>query len=177
MTAAAFPTKERLTPWWVVLLEGIFAVFIGIMLLRTPLKTTLVLVQALGIYWFITGILSIVLIFVDRTGWGWKLISGILGIIAGLLVIQNPIGATVVVPVTFVLILGIVGILSGIINLIEAFQGKGWGAGILGVLSIIFGIFLVLRPAMGALSLPFVVGIFAIVGGILAIIMAFRLKD
>ena len=64
----------------------------------------------------------------------------------------------------------------GIIGLIQAFQGAGWGAGILGALSILLGLVLIFNPIIGAATLPWVLGIFGVVGGILAIIAAFRLR-
>jgi uncharacterized membrane protein HdeD (DUF308 family) len=167
---------EKSIPWWLVLIEGIFAIIIGFLLLSKPGMTTAVLVQVLGIYWFIAGILNIIGIFIDHTAWGWKLIIGILGIIAGLLIIRHPLWSTLLVPTTIIIVLGIEGLIIGAINIVRAFRGGGWGMGILGALSILFGIILLANPKIAALTLPFVLGIFAIVGGILAIIMAFRMR-
>ncbi len=61
-------------------------------------------------------------------------------------------------------------------GLIAAFQGGGWGAGIMGGISIVIGILLLGNIWAAALVLPWVIGIFAIVGGIFAIIMAFRMR-
>lgn len=176
MATAAMTKEQQLVPWWVVLIEGIAALILGILLLVSPGTTTVVLIQFLGIYWFIIGIIDIVRIFIDRTAWGWKLFSGIIGILAGLAIIQYPLWATLLVPTVMVWLFGFFGIVIGVIGLIQAFQGAGWGAGILGVLSILFGILLVLNPVAGALTLPFIFGILGIVGGVAAIIMAFRLK-
>ena len=167
---------NKLTPWWLVLINGIAALIIGIFLISAPGATTLFLVQVLGIYWLISGIFQIIAMFIDSTAWGWKLFAGILGIIAGILVLQHPLGSTILLPATLVIILGVEGIIFGIVGLIAAFQGGGWGAGIMGVLSIIFGIILLANPLLGAAALPWVLGIFGIVGGIAAIIAAFRMK-
>lgn len=177
MTAQAAVSSGRQTYWWLVLLQGIAALILGILLLTNPLATTVVLVQFLGIWWFVGGMFDIVGMFLDRTAWGWKLFSGILGIIAGILILQHPIWATVLVPTTLVLMMGFFGIVIGIISLIRAFQGAGWGTGVLGVLSILFGLVLVANPLLAALGLPWVLGIFGIVGGIAAIVMAFRLRS
>jgi uncharacterized membrane protein HdeD (DUF308 family) len=168
--------EKQFLPWWVVLLEGIAAIIIGVLLLTAPGSTLAFLILVLGFYWLISGIFSIVAIFVDSSQWGWKLFIGILGIIAGIVVIQHPLWATILVPTVAVIVIGIQGIIVGIVGLIQAFQGGGWGVGILGVLSIIFGLILLFNPLVGAVALPFVLGIFGIVGGVLAIIAAFRLK-
>ncbi len=163
-------------PWWLVLLEGIAAIIIGFLLLTTPVKTTFVFIQVLGIYWFVSGIFGIVSIFIDSSQWGWKLFAGILGIIAGVLIIQHPLWSTALVPATVVIILGLQGIIIGIVKLIQAFQGAGWGAGLLGVLSILLGIFLLANAFLASLALPWVFGVFAIVGGIFALVAAFQIK-
>jgi uncharacterized membrane protein HdeD (DUF308 family) len=172
-TAAAAPAS---VPWWAVLLQGIAAIILGILLLAAPGATTFVLVQFLGIYWLVSGTFALVSIFLDRTHWVWKLISGILGIIAGILIVQHPMWSAILVPATLVLLLGIQGIIVGVINLFQAFNGGGFGIGILGVLSILFGLVLVFNPLGAAIALPWVLGVLAIVGGAAAIYMAFRLK-
>ena len=120
--------------------------------------------------------MRIVSIFIDSAQWGWKLFIGILGIIAGIIVIRHPAISTIVVPTIAVWLVGLLGIVIGVISIIQAFQGGGWGVGILGVLSILFGIVLIANPLIGALALPWVLGIFGIVGGIAAIIYSFRLR-
>jgi uncharacterized membrane protein HdeD (DUF308 family) len=176
MTAATTQNQAPTIPWWVVLIEGIAAIILGILLLINPGSTTVLIIQFLGIYWFIDGIMSIVRIFIDKTAWGWKLFSGIIGILAGIAIIQYPLWATLLVPTVMVWLFGFFGIIIGVIGLIQAFQGAGWGAGILGVLSILFGIVLLANPVIGALTLPFIFGFLGIVGGIAALVMAFRLK-
>ncbi len=70
------------TPWWAILVQGIFSVIIGLLLLTNPAATTLVIVQVIGIYWLVSGVFSITGIFIDRSLWGWKLIAGLIGIFA-----------------------------------------------------------------------------------------------
>ena len=168
--------EEQVTPWWLVLINGIAVLILGILLLTNTKATLFIMIQFLGIYWLVAGIFSIIGIFVDKTSWGWKLFSGILGIIAGILVLNHPLWSAILVPTTLVFILGIQGIIVGILGIVQAFKGAGWGAGILGALSIIFGIVLMMNPILGAAALPWVLGIFGVVGGIFAIIAAFRMR-
>ena len=176
MAETTMSSQEDLVPWWVVLIEGIAAIIIGILLLVNPRITTAVLIQFLGIYWFIVGIIDIVRIFMDSSNWGWKLFSGIIGILAGIAIIQYPLWATFLVPTVLVWVFGFFGIIIGVIGLIQAFQGAGWGAGILGILSILFGLLLIFNAFVASLTLPFIFGILAIVGGLAALIMAFRMR-
>ena len=177
MTAGVIERADRSgIPWWLVLLQGIALIILGILFLTNPGMTTVVAVQFLGIYWMIIGIFSLVSMFVDSSMWGWKLISGILGIIAGIIILQHPIWSPLVVGSVLVIVLGIQGIIVGLIQLIHAFKGAGWAMGLLGVLSIIIGIILLANIWAFTLALPLVIGIFALIGGVLAIIGAFQIK-
>jgi uncharacterized membrane protein HdeD (DUF308 family) len=165
--------KEGKTPWWVILLQGFFAAFIGLLLLISPGATTLVLVQFMGFYWLISGIFTIVSIFLDRTMWGWKLFGGIIGILAGFAVIQNPLWSALILPSTLVLLLGINGIVFGGVYLLQAFRGAGWGMAILGVISALFGVVLLANPLLGAFTLAITLGFLGLGGGIAAMIYSF----
>lgn len=164
--------------WWLVLIQGIATLLIGIFLLTDPVLTSRMIVFYIGIYWLVTGVLSLVRIFTDRGNTVWKLISGIIGILAGWFLVSNITdGATLVFGIAAVIILGVQGIIMGIFGLVESFQGAGWGPGIIGVISIIIGLMLLGSPLGYALVLPWVIGIFAIVGGIFTIFFAFRLRS
>jgi uncharacterized membrane protein HdeD (DUF308 family) len=177
MTAQAVRQEgPAMVPWWLVLLEGIALVILGILWLGTPAQTSIVLIQVLGIYWLIGGIFKIIAIFLDSSLWGWKLLAGVLGILAGLVVLNHPFWSPLVVFGTLVIVLGIQGIIYGAVGLYQAFKGAGWGTGILGGLSIIFGIYLLFNIGASTLVVPWVLSIFAIVGGIMSIIVAFRLR-
>ena len=178
MTAAVDQSPAREVPWWLVLLEGILAIILGGLLLANPAHTFGVIVQVIAIYWLIGGIFKIISIFLDHTMWGWKLFAGIIGILAGMVLLSSSWWQSALMfGVTITWVIGFFGIVYGVIGLIQAFQGAGWGAGILGVLSIIFGLILVMNPVGGALALPWVIGIFLIVGGIAAIFAAFQLRS
>ena len=116
---------------------------------------------------------NIVWIFFEKSQWGWKLFSGILGIIAGLLILDNPLWSTLLVPTTLIIVMGVWGLMIGIVGLIQAFMGGGWGAAVLGILSIIFGIILLANPLIAAATLPFLLGAFAVIGGIGALVKFF----
>src|SRR5215203_5861959 len=164
MTAFAQRTEGMDSPWWLVLLEGIAAAIIGLFLLTAPGATLFVLVQVLGI-------------FIDTSLWGWKLVGGVLGILAGIVVLQHPLWSSVLVPAIYLIILGIQGLISGGVSLVLAFSGGGWGAGILGALSIVFGLVLLFNVWIGVAVLPYILGAVGIVGGGLAIAVAFAMRS
>lgn len=179
--ATATQTASAKEQWWVPLVLGIIVILLGLLLLAHPAETSIWIAWAVGIYWFITGVINLVMLFVDRTMWGWKLAIGILGILAGLVVIdalsKTPLIATVGLASIYVWILGLQGLVIGIVEIVQAFRGAGWGVGILGALSVLFGGFLLFNPFPASLALPVVFGILGIAAGIAAIVMAFRVKN
>ncbi len=167
--------------WWVPLIQGIAAVILGILLLTYPGATLTVIAGIVGFYWLISGVMNLVAMFVDHSMWGWKLFIGILGILAGLVVVSNifqhPLATTIGLATIYVWVLGLQGIIIGVIEIIQAFQGAGWGRGILGVLSLIIGIFLMGNAFLVSFAVPFVFGLLLIIFGGLAIFMAFKYKN
>jgi uncharacterized membrane protein HdeD (DUF308 family) len=177
-SAMQMQTKAR--PWWLTLINGILALIVGGVLLWAPVKAKvdvyMLLVWFLGFYWLFRGIFDIVYMFIDHTAWGWKLFMGIVGIMAGSYILMYPVASGLVLPKIFVLVLGIWGLIEGIVLLIMAFQGGGWGAGILGALAIIFGIALCANYYVAGMGLSFLwaAAIMGVVGGIFLIVRAFQ---
>src|SRR5215471_241571 len=169
-------TAITATPWRLVLLEGIAGLLIGILLLTQTGVTLFTLIVFVGVYWFVTGILQLVMLFVDSTQWGWHLFSGVIGILAGLVVIRHPAWSAVLIPTTLVWMLGIAGVIVGLVSFVHAFMGGGWAAAILGVISIILGGLLLFNTVVATVVLVYAVAIWAIIGGIFAIVGAFLLR-
>ena len=178
-TASTQPTSvaDDLRPMkWLVIIQGVAGIILGLLLLTAPGISSLILVQFLAIYWLVSGVIGLVSLIWDRTQWGWKVAGGILGIIAGVAVMRHPMYATVLVGTTLVIFMGILALAFGVMNLVRAFSaGGGWGLGLLGVLDVIIGLFLIFNPLAGAIALPIVLGAFILVGGIASIIMAWRM--
>ncbi len=176
-TKSAQSMKKALDiPWWLLLIDGIALFILGILFFLNPTMTSRILVTFLGIYWFINGILKIIHIFMDKRMWGLKLFAGILGILAGLLILASPIGMTFVTGSVLVITLGFLGLFLGTAELIQAFQGSGWGVGILGAVSILIGLLLLINTWVVTLALPAILGTLSLIGGIAAAAYAFQLR-
>lgn len=157
-----------------LLLGGIASLIFGILLLSWPGATLEVIMLLVGLWWLIQGIFMIFGIFIDRTGWIWKLIGGIIGVLAGILVLQHPYQAAVIVPATLALILGILGLSMGILLVIAAFSGDGLGTGILGIISIIIGLLFIFNVWVGAAALVWGIGILMVASGIAGLYWAYK---
>jgi uncharacterized membrane protein HdeD (DUF308 family) len=176
MASAALGVR-RSDVWWIFLLEGIAAILFGLLLLFRPGETLLVLAIFLGFYLLFVGVLELVRVFVDRSvPWYWSLLIGILGIAAGILVLNNVIATAIILPATVVIYLGVLSIVMGVVGIIGGFAGGGIGSFILGVISLLIGILLLSAPLNAALAVPFVFGILLLIEGVALIIWAFKVK-
>ena len=158
--------------WWVFLLQGLAGIILGLMLLTEPGATVVALTTLLGFYWLIIGVLALVQVFVDRsTPWIWSLLSGIVGILAGLFVLRHPLIVALTVPTVFVIILGVQGLVMGVIGIIGGFQGGGVGSFILGVVNVLVGLLLLGSPVAAAFAVPTVFGALLLIQGAVLLIL------
>ena len=175
--AIATSQPQQSNIWWLFLLQGIAGILLGVMLIAEPDATLFALVTFLGFYWLITGMLALVRVFVDRSvPWIWSLLSGIVGVLAGLLVLKHPLLATLTVPTVLVIILGVQGLIMGALELVEGFKGGGIGSFILGVLNLLIGLLLLSSPVAAALAVPLVFGVLLLVQGGAHVVWAFRVR-
>jgi uncharacterized membrane protein HdeD (DUF308 family) len=173
----AAATTHKSDVWWIFLLEGIAAIVFGILLLTQPAATLVALVIFLGFYWLFVGVLELVRMFVDRSvPWYWSLLIGVLGIAAGIIVLNHPMFAAVVLPTAIVVWLGVLGLVIGFFAIIGGFTGGGIGSFIFGVINVIIGLILLGSPMAAALAVPFVFGILLLIEGVALIIWAFKVK-
>jgi uncharacterized membrane protein HdeD (DUF308 family) len=129
------------------------------------------------LYLFIEGILRIISIFLDASLWGLKLVMGILGILAGIVVLNHPLLSAIAVPTYAVYVVGFLAVFEGVVGPIHAFKGGGSNAGISGVLTTIIGLILVFNPTFGVVALPLVLEALLAAGGIASVVMSFRLRS
>jgi uncharacterized membrane protein HdeD (DUF308 family) len=183
--AQATTEKSVAQYWWLWLLEGFAIILIGWWLLAKPSVTTLALVQILGLYWFIAGIVDIVMALVDRDEEhrGLKLFGGIIGIIAGWWVMNNALFAGVLTPTIFLWIMAFSFIINGIIKVfvgnaqLTGGYKRSWGAFFMGLFYGLMGLMLLAMPLIAGLAtLVLTAGLLALIGGIVTVVMAFQIK-
>jgi len=166
----------QLFPWWLLLLWGILALFLGVALLLTPAITTELLITFMGAWWLVGGIFSLASLAVDKSNMGWKIFIAVINIIAGILILLKPLYATAFILGFFVIFIAFWACFVGAAHLFQAFTKKDWGNGLLGIISLIFGIVLLFNPLTSIILLPFVAGGFAIVMGLCSIFVSFTAK-
>ena len=168
--------EETLVPWWLILLQGIAATILGVLLITQTGLTIASVTIFLGVYWCILGVMDLVHMFTNPAGWGWKLFSGIIGILAGLVLIRHPLWSAAIGTSVLVWIVGTLGLLFGAIGVVRALGGGGWGMALSGLLSMVLGLLLIFHTAVTVVVLVYTVAIVAIVGGIIAIIGAIVMR-
>ena len=185
MTASSASSAQATTlqsaprPWWLTLILGIAAFVTGGILLWAPTKTAVdtyqLLIALIGLYWLIRGFMDIIYMFVDHRQWGWKLFMGLVGIIAGWYILAYPIAAGVALPRTFVLVLGLWALMDGIVLLLMAFRGGGWGAGLMGGLAIVLGLILLgdYGQLGSGITMVWSAAVVMVIGGIAMMVGAF----
>ncbi|MCX6701070.1 MAG: DUF308 domain-containing protein [Methanomicrobiales archaeon] len=164
-------------PWWIILVLGVAVLILGMAFLTWPYITLMMVVTFAGAYWFVSGIFSLVSIFVNRSHLEWKLLIGILGVIAGFVILMYPLFSTILLPAMLVIFIGVWGLLIGGSHIALGFGTKDWGSVLLGLLAIIFGLLIIAHPLITIAMLPFIFGGFGIIGGIIAIILSFHIRN
>jgi uncharacterized membrane protein HdeD (DUF308 family) len=111
-----------------------------------------------------------------RAKWGWIVALGIVYVIAGCVAL----GSVVMATVASVLIVGVMMIVAGVAEIINAFQCKGWGRFLiwvlLGALYIVAGFITFENPLFAAAILTLLLGASLVASGIMRIILAFSMK-
>lgn len=94
-------------------LLGALSILVGLLCLRAPLQTAVVLGLLIGATWVVTGVIGIFTAIGagPGTGRGWKITSGVVSVLGGAVVLVYP-GASVVV---LTWLLGIVLVVTGVI--------------------------------------------------------------
>lgn len=164
--------------WWLVLVRGIAAIIFGILALIWPGITLLVLVIFFGAYAIVDGIFSIFSAFQQGEGSrAWLIISGILGILAGLVAFIWP-GIT---SLALLYVIAFWAIFTGIAEIMDGIRlrkviDNEWTLILAGALSVAFGVLLLIWPGAGMLSLVWLIAIFAILYGIALVVLSFKVK-
>jgi uncharacterized membrane protein HdeD (DUF308 family) len=100
---------------------GVLSVIVGFALLRTPFQSVEVFIFVLGIFWLVQGVMTFVSAFSQKHGRNWRLFMGLLGILAGIIILTYPISSAV----TLAFIGGIWLVVLGFMQIFAGFQLRG----------------------------------------------------
>jgi len=107
---------------------------------------------------------------------GWIVALGVVYLLAGFIAL----GSVVMATVASVLVVGVMMIIAGVAELINAFQIKSWGKfliwALLGVLYIVAGFATFENPLFAAVLLTLILGASLVASGVVRIFLAFNMK-
>jgi uncharacterized membrane protein HdeD (DUF308 family) len=111
-----------------------------------------------------------------RAKWGWIVALGVVYVLAGLIALGSVVSATVAT----VFVVGIMMIIAGVAEVINAFQIKTWGRFLfwlaLGILYIIAGFVAFENPLLTAAWLTLILGAALVASGIVRIFLGFNMQ-
>lgn len=151
----------------VLLVMGVLALLFGIAALVWPISTAIALVVLWGAYALVDGVSAIAMAFRTEgaSAKAFLVVVGVIGILAGLIAMFRPISSAV----TLAWILGIWLIVRGILELVAAFADipnrARWLLILGGLLWLVAGILFVANPGAGVLTISTWVGILALIWG------------
>ena len=128
----AFSGRKEDEHWWVLLLEGLLGIAIGVITFQAPELTATVLILYIGFWAMATGVLRIILAVRLRKeieGEWWMALAGLAGIVFGVFMVARP-GAGALAVLWLVAIWAIVG---GVCLVIFSFKVKALGGKLDGV--------------------------------------------
>jgi len=99
---------------------GVFSIIVGVMCLQDIAQTTAVLILLLGAYWIVHGVIEALVAIADSStpNRGLQIIAGVVGAIAGIVVLSYPIESIS----TLAVILGIWLVMYGLMEIVLAFR-------------------------------------------------------
>jgi uncharacterized membrane protein HdeD (DUF308 family) len=172
--------------FWVTLMRGILAMTLGVALLIQPDKVRAFLITSMGIFWLVSGVMSIRWGLSGRRARGMPLLAGVVGVLAGLAAISRRFELldAVFSDTLAITILGIAILLTGLMHMLGGFRTAEDATRQLSRLSILLGLFevvlglaLVVQPLDQGLIIYLGASIWAMVGGTILIGDALRLRS
>ena len=121
---AGIGMRRQLSLWWLVVLEGVTGIGLGLLTFRSPDTTALVLLTLIAAWSIVTGIFEIVTALRIRAliANEWLMIlSGVVSIVFGALLIAQPGAGAIAI----VWLLGAYALLFGILTLMFALRLRG----------------------------------------------------
>jgi uncharacterized membrane protein HdeD (DUF308 family) len=176
MTAPADARKELRSSGWLVIAMGAISIVAGVLAIVYPELTLLALAIFTGVNLIVLSGLSLADAFASDGDDGSRTLSavvGVLGVIAGLVVLRRP-GETLIV---LVLAIGIWLVVSGAVQVFRAFQQPEDRALRLVVAGgeIVLGALLLILPDLSLRSVAILAGISFILRGALAVYAGWQL--
>jgi uncharacterized membrane protein HdeD (DUF308 family) len=166
--------------WGWVLAFGIITLAVGVIVLAWPGETLIVVAVLFGIQLIVMGIFRFVAAFAaGDVGGGTRVLYALLGVLS-LIIGLYALRHVLITLLALALLLGIFWIVSGSVELFNALahqvEHRGWLI-FMGILSILAGIVVLVYPSISLLTLAIVLGAWLIIYGVIEIVLSFRIRS
>src|SRR5882757_1744520 len=168
--------------WKLFLIEGIVLVILGLAAIMLPLIATIAIAILVGWIFLLSGVVGLLATFRMRSapGFWWSLLSGILGVVAGIVLLRWPLSGAL----SLTLVLTLFLVFEGIVSIMFALEHKRelsgrWGMMLFsGVVDLILaGMIYAGLPATAVWAIGLLVGINMVFGGSALIAMALHARN
>ena|GEM_PF-881211 len=173
----------------ITLIRGLLAVTLGVALIFQPDKARPFLVSFMGMFWLVSGIISLRWGVHGERAKGLSLLAGVVGVVAGLGMLSRRLASGYVGEDVVISMIGLIILLTGLMHMIGGFRAGpeethlfsqnrrwSWTAFTLGLFEMALGIILVIEPLGRGRLIYTVASIWALVGGAILIGDALRLR-
>ena len=168
--------------WKAFLIEGILLVILGLAAMILPPLASLAVTILLGWMFLISGIAGLALTFWARRmpGFWWSLISAVLAVVAGIILLAQPVEGTL----TLTIVVGVYFLAEGVATILYALEhrkelSERWAwlltAGVMDIL--VAGIIIAGLPGSALWAIGVLVGINMLFGGATLIGMALAARN
>ena len=156
---------ERRAAFWITLARSVLALALGLALVLQPDKTRPFVVNFIGVFWLAAGIMSLRWAASGEKAQRTSIVVGIVGIVAGVLILGRFLLSRLIGEAPMVLLLSIVVVLTGLVHVFEGFltglgqqRQRSWTSTLLGAFEIVLGlVVLVWRDDYGPIFYALVV--------------------
>jgi uncharacterized membrane protein HdeD (DUF308 family) len=168
--------------WKLFLIEGVVLVILGLAAIMLPLIATVAIAIVVGWLFLVSGAVGLLATFRMRSapGFWWSLLSGILGVVAGIVLLRWPLSGAF----SLTLVLTLFLMLEGVVSIMFALEHKRelsgrWGMMLVsGVVDLILaGMIYAGLPGTAAWAIGLLVGINMVFGGSALIAMALHARN
>jgi uncharacterized membrane protein HdeD (DUF308 family) len=175
--------------FWITLIRGMLAITLGVALIFQPDKARPMLVSFMGMFWLVSGIVSLRWGVHGERARGLSLLAGAAGVLAGIGMLSRRFTQGIVGEDVLLSVIGLIILLTGLMHMFGGFRTGpeetsllsqsrrcSWTAFLLGLFEIVLGVMLVIEPMGRGPVIYFAASVWALVGGAILIGDALRLR-
>jgi uncharacterized membrane protein HdeD (DUF308 family) len=168
--------------FWITLIRGMLAITLGVALIFQPEKARPMLVNFMGMFWLVSGIVSLRWGVHGERAKGLSLLAGAIGVLAGVGMLSRRFTTGMVGEDVLISVVGLIILLTGLMHIFGGFRTGpvethlfsqdrkwSWTAFLLGLFEMILGLMLVIEPMGRGPLVYFAASIWALLGGAILI--------